>query len=198
MTDGREGDDLKPVWGCVLIGGRSRRMGRPKHLLSHNGLTWLELAVEKLRPRVEQVVISGEGEIPFSLAGLPVIPDIAGLAGPLAGVLAVMRRKPDVSWLVAACDLPYLQVEALDWLLSFRGPRVRAVLPDLDRSGRVEPVLAYYDRDCRENLEELVRRGSLKLSDLTGGPGVLTPQPPAEIRNSWRNINVPAELAGLE
>ena len=173
-------------------------MGRPKHLLSHNGLTWLELAVEKLRQRVDRVVISGEGEIPFSLAGLPVVPDIAGLAGPLAGVLALMRREPEVSWLVAACDLPYLQVEALDWLLSFRRSTVRAVLPDLDRSGRVEPVLAYYDRDCRENLEELVRRGSLKLSDLTRGPGVLSPQPPPGIRNSWRNINVPAELADLE
>ena len=173
-------------------------MGRPKHLLSHNGLSWLELAVQKLRQRVDQVVISGEGKIPFSLAELTVVPDIKGLAGPLAGVLAVMRNEPEVSWLIAACDLPYMEVAALDWLLSFRGSSVLAVLPDLDRSGRVEPLLAYYDRACRANLEELVRLGSLKLSDIAASPGVLTPQPPSEIRNSWRNINAPTELTGLE
>jgi molybdopterin-guanine dinucleotide biosynthesis protein A len=187
-----------PVWGCVLIGGRSSRMGTPKHLLRRNGLTWLELTVQKLMTRVEQVVLSGRGEIPASLAALPVVADAEGINGPLAGLVAMFRWRPGVSWLISACDLPDLDTGALDWLLSFRGPGVRAVLPDLRNNGQVEPLLAFYDWHCRELLEELVERGSLRLSDLVGRPGVITPQPPEALRRAWRNINTPGELKDID
>ena len=183
-----------PVWGCVLIGGESTRMGRPKHLLKDNGLSWLEMTVHKLRQKVDTVVISGNGEIPASLGDIGVVSDVKGLQGPLAGVLALLRRQPEVSWLVSACDLPYLQVEALDWLLSCRRPGVAAVLPDLEGTGHLEPLLAYYDRSCRAMLEDLAAGGSLKLADLAGKPGVITPQPPAPLRGSWRNVNSPEEV----
>ena len=39
--------DNGPVWGCVLIGGRSRRMGRPKHLIEAGGCSWLERTVQE-------------------------------------------------------------------------------------------------------------------------------------------------------
>ena len=113
------------VWGCVLIGGNSSRMGMPKHLIEHNGSTWLEIAVGKLREKVDNVVISGKGAVPASLAAVPVVQDVPELKGPLAGVLAIVRWKPDVSWLVTACDLPDLELEALDWLLSMRRPETR-------------------------------------------------------------------------
>jgi molybdopterin-guanine dinucleotide biosynthesis protein A len=187
-----------PVWGCVLIGGRSSRMGAPKHLLRRDGLTWLELTVQKLMTRVDAVVLSGNGEIPGPLASLPVVADVPGIRGPLAGLIAVFRWRPGVSWLVSACDLPDLDIGALDWLLSFRGPGVRAVLPDLRNNGQVEPLLAYYDCFCRELLEELVERGSLRLSELAGKPGVVTPQPPQALRGAWRNINTPADLREID
>jgi molybdopterin-guanine dinucleotide biosynthesis protein A len=183
-----------PVWGCVLIGGKSIRMGSPKHLLRRDGLTWLELIVQKLQGQVEQVVLVGQGEIPPSLARLSVVADIPGPQGPLAGVLAVFRQQPRVSWLVAACDLPCLERDALAWLLNCRGPGVHAVLPDLMGNGQVEPLLAYYDCSCRNLLEELAVSGLNKLSGLVGRPGVITPQPPAHLQGSWRNINRPEDI----
>lgn len=183
-----------PVWGCVLIGGKSTRMGRPKQLLRRDGLTWLELIVQQFRGQVEQVVLVGQGEIPPSLARLPVVVDVPGLQGPLAGVLAVFRQQPRASWLVSACDLPYLERAALAWLLGCRGPGVRAVLPDLLGNGQVEPLLAYYDCNCLNFLEELAASGLHKLSGLVGRPGVLTPQPPACLQGSWRNMNRPEDI----
>ncbi len=183
-----------PVWGCVLIGGLSRRMGRPKHLLRHDGRTWLEGAVAKLQEKVDRVVISGRGEVPASLADLPCLPDAPGLAGPLAGVLSVLRWQPYVSWLVTACDQPCLQPEALDWLLAARRPGVRAILPDLRGDGRPEPLLAYYDFRCRDDLEEIAASGRLRLGSLAGRPAVLSPRPPVHLHQSWRNINLPAEI----
>jgi len=169
-------------------------MGRPKHLLEQEGMSWLELAVQKLRQRFDTVVISGNGDIPATLADVPVVPDVAGLHGPLAGVLAILRQYPEVSWLVMACDLPYLEIGALDWIMSCRKKGVCAVLPDLAGKGQVEPLLAYYDSRCRGILEELAGSGSLKLSDMRGRPGVITPQPPADLRVSWCNVNSPDDM----
>ncbi|MGX9727408.1 MAG: molybdopterin-guanine dinucleotide biosynthesis protein B [Candidatus Electronema sp. VV] len=183
-----------PVWGCVLIGGKSSRMGRPKHLLPQGGRTWLEQAVEKLVPFVGQVVISGSGLIPDALADLPRVPDAPGLAGPLAGIVAVMRWQPAVSWLVMACDLPDAQPESLRWLLEQRGPGIRAVLPDLGAGGRLEPLLAWYDFRCRPLLENIAASGSLRLHRLAEQEGICRAQPPAQLRGFWRNVNTPEEF----
>ena len=78
------GEEKAPVWGCVLIGGRSSRMGVPKHLLEQNGRTWIERTVAILRQQVEQVVIAGSGDLPAVLANLPRVDDVSGLGGPLA------------------------------------------------------------------------------------------------------------------
>ena len=186
-----------PVWGCLLIGGRSSRMGRAKHLIKADGTTWLEQAVAKMAPHVQQVVLSGKGDVPDSLADLPRIPDVPGLAGPLAGMLAVMRWQPAVSWLVMACDLPAVQPESLQWLLEQRSPGVRAILPDLNNSGHIEPLLAWYDFRCLPLLEEIAESGSLRISGLAGQQGICHFQPPRQLHPCWQNVNTPAQLAAL-
>lgn len=185
-----------PLFGCLLIGGKSSRMGRPKHLIEQGGTTWIERTVRKLEDQVQQVVLSGSGEVPTSLAHLPCIPDVPGLTGPLAGLLSALRWQPFVSWMVAACDLPDIEPQALSWLKGLRAPGVRAILPDLHGDGKLEPLLAWYDFRCVRPLNALAAQGALRISALAGHPGVATPQPPSLLRGSWRNVNTPAELVG--
>ncbi|MCI5159517.1 MAG: molybdenum cofactor guanylyltransferase, partial [Candidatus Electrothrix sp. AUS1_2] len=182
-----------PVWGCILIGGRSSRMGRPKHLIREKDKTWLEHAVDVLSPKVDQVVISGSGDIPELLNALPRIPDAPGLAGPLAGILSVMRWQGAVSWLVMACDQPDVRAESLDWLLARRRPGIRAVLPDLHGDGHLEPLLAWYDFRCRPQLETIAASGSLRISRLADTTGILCVRPPEHLHSSWRNVNTPEQ-----
>ena len=176
MKKTRRGED-RPVWGCVLIGGRSRRMGRPKHLIEADGCSWLERTVLLLGQCVERVVIVGPGEVPSALAATERLADAEGAAGPLAGILAAFRAHPGVSWLVAC-----------------RAPGVVAVLPDLAGDGRIEPLLAYYDHRCAGLLETMAAAGQRRMNRLGEAPGVITPQPPAHLRGSWRNVNTPEEL----
>lgn len=187
--------EFSPVWGCVLIGGASSRMGRPKHLIVQNGCTWVEATIGKLRAKFDQVVISGKGEVPVFLDDIPVIEDAPGLKGPLAGILSVMRWQPEASWLVVGCDQPEINEAAIDWLLSFRNKNVKAVLPVLHPGGQVEPLLAYYDCSCRSYLEEIAARNSYRIWELKGRSGVVTPTPPAHLHRAWHNVNTPEELS---
>ncbi|KAB2887694.1 MAG: molybdenum cofactor guanylyltransferase, partial [Desulfobulbaceae bacterium] len=166
----------EPVWACVLIGGRSSRMGRPKHLLrTDGGVTWLEMTVARLHALADGVVLAGAGEIPLGLSHLTRLPDVPGVAGPLAGILAAMRWQPGVSWLVVACDLPSLTEEAVRWLLDARRPGRWAIIPRRSRDSHVEPLLACYDRRCLIWFEELRLTGSLRIGMVARRPQVHSP-----------------------
>lgn len=194
----REAHDETPVYGCVLIGGQSRRMGQPKHLLLRNRKTWLAHTVEQLEALCEDVVICGRGEIPHTLKHCPRLPDPPDVKGPLAGILGAMRWLPNARWLVTACDLPQLSVDALRWLLSQRAPGVWAVLPRLSDVAGLEPLLAYYDGRCRRFFEALVAQADYCPLPIAEHDRVITPVVPAEIARAWQNINTRARLSQMQ
>ena len=184
-----------PVYGCVLIGGRSTRMGRAKHLLVRGGKTWLARTVAQLEIVAKRVAIVGEGALPRGLGGVTRLPDVPGLKGPLAGILAAMRWAPWATWLVAACDMPNVSREALAWLLATRRPGVWATLPRGPGRRGVEPLLAHYDFRARGLLEDLAAAGKSAPSLLAGHPKVLARVVPAHLRAAWENVNTPEDLA---
>lgn len=184
-----------PVYGCVLIGGKSRRMGTPKHLLETGGVAWIEQTVALLRAAVERVAIVGGGHVPLGLSNVIRLSDVPDADGPMAGLLAAMRWAPHVSWLAAACDLPNLSAEALEWLLSTRSPGVWATLPRLPDDKRVEPLLAHYDFRARTVLQGAVAEGRFSLSALAEHPKVNTPPPPADLLDAWANVNSPDDFS---
>lgn len=182
-----------PVYAGILIGGRSRRMGRPKHLLrASGGGTWLERVVSVARPCVAETVLLGRGAVPERLKGLVRLPDVPGREGPLAGLLSAMRWQPWVSWLMIACDVPLLSTDALRWLLTTRAPGVWATLPRLQEGAGVEPLPAHYDFRAAALLE----RGAGP-SAIASQPGVFAPTPPAALAEAWRNVNTPEERRRL-
>jgi len=187
-----------PVWACVLIGGRSRRMGTPKHLLRRGLHTWLEHTHDVLRRSSERVVVVGTGDLPAGMRDVVRLPDAPDAKGPMAGILSAMRWGPWVSWLVSACDLPNLSNEALDWLLSTRKPGVWATLPRLEGKSGVEPLLAHYDFRARALMEALAAEGRFSPSSLAGLAKVRIPTPPAHLASAWENVNTPEELGRSE
>ena len=186
----------RPVVGAVLIGGASRRMGRPKPLLTLRGKSLLEHVVEALRTATNQVVLLGGGPVPEALSGLPRLPDPPGLDGPLAGLLAAMRWHPGACWLLAACDQPRITPQAVGWLLDQRRLGRWAVLPRLSAE-RIEPLPGVYEPQARLRLEAHARRGVFSLQALTGDARFAHPPVPPELCRSWQNINTPADYQAL-
>ncbi len=184
-----------PVWACVLIGGRSSRMGRPKHLITDgSGVTWLQRITGLLQPQVDGLLLSGKGVVPENLEGVIRLPDIPGLVGPLAGILSAMRWNPAASWLLVACDMPDIMEEALTWLLERRRPGVWGTLPRLQKNGPIEPLLAHYDFRCRPLFEDMAKRRYLRIGTVAEYPKIETPPVPQHLLPSWRNVNTPADL----
>lgn len=187
-----------PVWGCVLIGGKSSRMGKPKHLIEdEHGVSWLEKEVDCLARVTERIVLAGKGEVPDSLGGLERITDVAGVQGPLAGIIAMLRWNPHVSWLVAACDMPGLNIEGADWLLNMRKPGIWGIVPVHPESKRSEPLFAFYDFRSRILFEQLLASGVPRPSRICEDEKIITPQVPDHLAASWRNCNTPEDMRKL-
>jgi len=183
-----------PVWGCILIGGKSSRMSKPKHLLTLNGQTWIEQTVETLESLCDQVVIAGPGELPQPLKNHIQLPDAPDAKGPMAGILSAMRWLPTSHWLIAACDMPHITEKSLKWLLSLRKPGIWAIFPKIHKSCGLEPLLAYYDLRCREIFENIALHNNYKLTDIRDYCSTLEAIIPKELEDAWCNINTPDDL----
>ncbi len=183
-----------PLYACILIGGKSVRMGQPKHLIEKDGETWLKRTLEQVKPFTSEVVIVGEGFVPDDIKGCKRLPDIGDAKGPMAGILSAMRWAPTASWLVMACDMPDISENAVKWLLSQRKPGVWAILPRLAGEKGIEPLLAHYDFRSHELLEQLAAAGNHRLHKISDSEKIISPTPPEDIAPSWRNINYSHEL----
>lgn len=185
------------VWACVLIGGKSSRMGQPKHLIKgENGKTWLENSIELLLSFVDGVVIAGKGDIPSSLTAIPRLPDVPGVVGPLAGFLSACRWQPLISWLLLACDMPLVSKEAVAWLLGKRRAGAWGIVPVLGKGERYEPLFAYYDYRCGPLFEKQVLAGNVRISKIGTEDKVSNPIVPPQLHHCWENVNTPEQLKG--
>lgn len=184
-----------PVWACILIGGKSSRMGRPKHLLpDSSGTTWLERTVDVVQPLVDGVVLSGSGNVPVSLGALPRLADIPGVAGPLTGILSAMRWQPEAAWLLLACDMPGLSTEAVTWLLAQKSLGCWGAIPQISPERAVEPLFARYEPQCGELFEQLNLEGVRRISRIAETKRVRVVPVPVHLRSGWQNVNTPEEL----
>ena len=98
----------------ILIGGQSRRMGTPKHLIElPNGNTMLQQMLLFAHSTATNVVIVGG-----VIDGYTSIHDHRDTQGPLAGIEALLDSGIDKRYLVVGCDMPLLTKDVVAPLLS--------------------------------------------------------------------------------
>jgi molybdopterin-guanine dinucleotide biosynthesis protein A len=136
-------EDIK---GLVLAGGKSRRMGKDKSLLTYHDKPQREYMYEQLQPVCNGVYLSirpgQESELP---EGLAYILDENQYKGPFNGLLSAHKKFPDAAWLVVACDLPLIDTKALQYLLERRDPKAMATAFATRKSGLPEPLAALWE-----------------------------------------------------
>jgi molybdopterin-guanine dinucleotide biosynthesis protein A len=136
----------RPLFGLVLAGGKSRRMGRDKALLDHDGQSQLAFAVHLLDEHVERVFVSTRAEQrdETERRQFAQIIDHYEEIGPVAGILSAMDEHPQADWLVVACDLPNIDASTLRYLLEHRSDEYPFVAYASNHDGLPEPLCALY------------------------------------------------------
>jgi len=139
-------DTAPPLYGLVLAGGDSSRMGSDKSARCFHERPQVRHCFELLSGFCERVFVSVRPEHRDKevLEGLPLILDASDLRGPIAGVASAMRGHPETAWLVLACDMPLVGVGLLAELVEQRD-HARAATAFLGGDGAPEPLCAVYE-----------------------------------------------------
>ena len=148
----------------LLAGGRSRRMGRPKHELPVAGTTLLAWQVARLSRFFGDTIVVGAP----APAGARSVPDARPDAGPLAGIEAglLATRQDDRAFLLA-CDMPRASA-ALGAMLLTLSDGHDAAVPRV--GGIAQPTCAAYARSAQPKISAFLdggrHRATLALAEL--------------------------------
>jgi molybdopterin-guanine dinucleotide biosynthesis protein A len=183
-----------PLYGLVLAGGKSRRMGQDKALLQRAGQSQLSYLAALLEGATERVFVSArrDQQDDPERSRFATIVDRYEDIGPIAGILSAMDEFSDADWLVVACDLPNIDAETLDYLVGHRGEEPFTAYRS-SHDGLPEPLCAIYAAGSDAHLRRFVDDSVYcPRKMLINSATLLLSQPnPA----SLDNINTPDDLA---
>ena len=94
-----------------------------------------------------------------ALSHLPQIHDSFLDLGPMGGILSAMTQYPSRSWLVVACDLPFLDLDTLQNLIEKRDPQKLFTYYESHQDGLPEPLCAIYEDRSKRRLMEALGEG---------------------------------------
>jgi molybdenum cofactor guanylyltransferase len=156
-------DDLPPVGGYVLAGGKSSRMGSDKALLELAGKPLVLHATTKLRRLCAEVSVLGNDAALERFA--PLVRDLHPGCGPMAGIEAALLSSKFDWNLVIPVDVPFLPTALLDnWLWSVLHHPIRDTkLSILSVDGYPHPALLIVHREIASYLTGSLERGEMKL-----------------------------------
>ncbi len=184
----------REVYGLVLAGGQSRRMGRDKALLLRDGQSQLAHMVSLLDAVVERVFVSARSEQSGDAerSRFELIVDRYDDMGPIAGILSALQEYPEVDWLVAACDLPNIDDSTLRFLLENISDNQPFTAFRSSHDGLPEPLCAVYKAGSDKLLREFVDDGMVcPRKILIRSETCLLDQPNP---SSLDNVNTPDDL----
>jgi molybdopterin-guanine dinucleotide biosynthesis protein A len=183
------------IYGLVLAGGESRRMGRDKALLIRDGHSQLAHIVALLEGITERVYVSSrqEQQDDPERSRFENIVDRYADIGPVAGILSAMDAQPNIDWLVVACDLPNIDATTLSFLLEQSDPKQPFTAFKSNYDGLPEPLCALYRSGSGAIIRRFVEDGIVcPRKILIRSDTQLLEQPdPAALDN----INTPDDLA---
>jgi molybdenum cofactor guanylyltransferase len=179
--------------GAVLCGGQSRRMGTDKAVVEVDGVAMAERVASTLQAAgCHPVVLVGGDVALLERFGRPTIADRWPGEGPLGGVLTALEAVGSDGVVVAACDLPWLDVDTVRAVV---GAGVAAAPPvdvAVATTGRLEPALAWWSDRALGRVTDIWAAGVRAMHEAIGRLTAMRVEvDPAALHN----VNTSADLA---
>ncbi len=138
--------DIPALYGLVLSGGKSTRMGTDKGVLEYHGVPQREYFYTLLEELCDEVYLSLRGDqLQDVFQNFNYIIDTDRYQGPFNGILSAHEKFPEMAWLVLACDLPLLDLDTLRTLVAERNAMLGATAMATKITGLPEPLVAIWE-----------------------------------------------------
>ncbi len=182
-----------PLYGLVLAGGKSQRMGKDKGSLDYHGKPQREFLVELLNKNCGKTFISRRKEQVTAFdTQAPVVEDSFLGLGPFGAILSAFRQEPDAAWLVVACDLPFLDAEAIEYLIKNRNTSALATAFHNPATDFPDPLVTIWEPRSYPVLFQYLAQGySCPRKVLINSNTHVIDLPKANILD---NVNTPEEM----
>lgn len=148
------------LYGLVLTGGQSSRMGIDKSTIEYHGMPQGDYLFSLLKEVCDDVFLS----IHSKHAALPLkdaktILDKNIYLGPFNGLYSAYVKHPVVAWLVIACDMPFLNLDALMCLKHNRNRNKPVTAYCKKSTGFPEPLCAIWESISFQKAETFFTKG---------------------------------------
>jgi molybdopterin-guanine dinucleotide biosynthesis protein A len=196
MATSADGARRERVSGVLLAGGQGSRMGGvDKGLVPLAGQPMAAHVLARLAPQVDEILINANrNTADWAAFGHPVVGDeLAGYAGPLAGLHAALAHARHPLVLMVPCDSPFLPAD----LVARLGAALRAADAELAVAKTFDqphPVFCLCRRALAGHLGDFLAAGGRRIDRWYASLKVVEVAFDDE-EAAFRNINTPAELA---
>ncbi len=151
---------IKPV---ILIGGKSRRLGKDKvHLrIKGNSILCRTFVILKNSFGVEPLLVGREVAFP----SLHSVPDKIKNAGPLGGLYTAFCYSNTETIFLTACDMPFIKMDLVVYMRDTLKAETDIYIPRF-KNGMVEPLFAFYSRRLFKTVQKLLQEKKYPLRSL--------------------------------
>ncbi|MEM9361495.1 MAG: NTP transferase domain-containing protein [Bacteroidota bacterium] len=146
------------LYGLVLGGGKSTRMGADKRLLKYHNKSQQGHTYYLLSKVCKTVFLSiREDQKSSAEKGFNCITDENKYEGPFNGILSAHAKYPDVAWLVLACDLPLMDLDTINALVLGRRASASATSMAAIATKMPEPMATIWEPTGLEKAKEYLK-----------------------------------------
>ncbi|MFD2607225.1 molybdenum cofactor guanylyltransferase [Euzebyella marina] len=149
------------IYGLVLAGGKSTRMGKDKGLITYHGMPQREYLYHLLSRVCERTYLSLRNDQVGDVSDeFDIIVDKDEFKGPFNGLLSAHEENEEVAWLVLACDLPLIDLQSLQELISGRDPNEVATTFAHHENPLPEPMCAIWEPTALKQVASYLNEGN--------------------------------------
>ncbi|ALX47916.1 molybdenum cofactor guanylyltransferase [Lentibacillus amyloliquefaciens] len=151
------------ISGVILAGGKSSRMGKTKSLLNINGKPAIAHIADEVKNFCDDTAVIANEPASYHFLGLNLYRDRYEDKGPLAGIeTAIYHIDADV-YVLAACDMPFIDKAIFQHLIQSLG-NAEAVIPIYNE--RMHPLSGIYTKDVLPHIQKLLDNDERKIRTL--------------------------------
>lgn len=176
----------KELYGLVICGGQSTRMGTDKSLIDYHGKPQRYYVYEMLEWVCDKVFISCNSAQKESITEpykmLPDLPQYENI-GPMAGLLTAFNYYPNHDFLIVGCDYPYITTKDLkQFAKSVNEEEIASAFYNHEH-GMYEPLLAWYSQKSKNEILRMYDKSEFSLQHflIENGAGKYQPASPKNL-----------------